>query len=131
MKEFEVRIEGPTPAGGAYAIGRFSFNGTPCRPKQANEVLTTEYSASGDIIATTYGVQTPEEPPPTAVSAVPSIDDELSTLQTALTRTEYLREPKYRRLMLQFAQIVWEKAETPDQRERVRELLAARDMSLP
>jgi hypothetical protein len=50
-----LRTEGPTPAGGAYAIGYFrDAAGNPCPMAQARQVEAIEYDASGKVIARTY-----------------------------------------------------------------------------
>ncbi len=48
----EVRTEGPTPAGGAYAIAYFSRDGVPVDQSAATHVEITEYAADGTPIQT-------------------------------------------------------------------------------
>lgn len=51
----QMRREGPTPAGGAYSIASFSFNGNPCPPDKADGVEITEYAQDGAVVLRTYG----------------------------------------------------------------------------
>lgn len=52
----EERVEGPTPAGGAYAIAMFmKANGTPCVKEHAEQMEITEYDKSGKVLMRTYG----------------------------------------------------------------------------
>ena len=51
----ETRTEGPTPAGGAYAIAYwFDSDGRPCEPADARSVEVVEYDEAGHAIARTY-----------------------------------------------------------------------------
>ena len=50
----EVSTEGPTPAGGAYAIAIFSRAGVPVDQSEATQVEITEYEANGTPIQNTY-----------------------------------------------------------------------------
>jgi len=54
------RVEGPTPAGGAYSIGSYSHNGTPVEPRYANGLTIVEYDANGQVLNTTFGTCTPD-----------------------------------------------------------------------
>ena len=56
----EERIIGPTPAGGDYAVARFSCDGKPVEKDQATEVEIIEYSADGMEIRRTYGSISPK-----------------------------------------------------------------------
>ena len=50
------RIDGPTPAGGAYAIAYFfDDDGTACPEEDAVEMRIIEYDESDKSIAFTYG----------------------------------------------------------------------------
>jgi hypothetical protein len=58
---FSLRIEGPTPNGGAYAIALFSDeNKVPCPKESAVNVEIYEYDEEGGILLTTYGRYEPE-----------------------------------------------------------------------
>ena len=50
----EVRTEGPTPAGGAYAIALFSRDEVPVDQAEATHVEIIEYAADGTLIKNTY-----------------------------------------------------------------------------
>lgn len=52
----ELRTEGPTPAGGAYAIAYFSRDGVPVDQSDATQVEITEYAADGTPIQRTYAI---------------------------------------------------------------------------
>lgn len=56
MDETEERVEGPTPAGGAYAIAYFlDAGGDPIRREDAVAVEIVEYAVDGSAIRRTYG----------------------------------------------------------------------------
>ena len=55
------RVEGPTPAGGAYSIGSYFHNDTAVAPRFANRLTIVEYDANGQVLNTTFGTSTPEE----------------------------------------------------------------------
>lgn len=55
MANVTERVEGPTPAGGAYAIAIFSRAGVPVPKEQADAAEITEYDAEGRVILRTYG----------------------------------------------------------------------------
>ena len=56
MQKTEERVDGPTPAGGAYAIARFSRDGEAAAKDCATEVELIEYAADGREIQRTYGI---------------------------------------------------------------------------
>jgi hypothetical protein len=57
------RSEGPTPAGGAYAIAHFSNDaGELVAPEAATRVEVTEYDEGGEPIARTYACLDEEAP---------------------------------------------------------------------
>ncbi len=60
----QMRTEGPTPAGGAYAIGSFSYNGVPCERQFANHVEIVEFTTDGRELAWTVGELEPDRPFP-------------------------------------------------------------------
>ncbi len=51
------RIEGPTPAGGAYLIAQYSArDGSPATKANAYNAEVTEYAADGTELSRTYAV---------------------------------------------------------------------------
>ena len=53
----QERIDGPTPAGGVYAIAYFTdVNDQPVAKSKATQVKIFEYDAKGESINRTYGV---------------------------------------------------------------------------
>ncbi len=50
----EERIDGPTPAGGAYAVAVFSRDGQPVEKSEATAVEVVEYAEDGTAISRTY-----------------------------------------------------------------------------
>ena len=58
----QERTEGPTPNGGAYAIGYFKDkDGNPVDKKDAVSVEITEFDAQGESIFRTYATLTPPD----------------------------------------------------------------------
>lgn len=58
----EVRVDGPTPAGGAYSIGTYKNKYCqPCDIEEAAYISIIEYTEDGESIACTLGLV--EHPP--------------------------------------------------------------------
>lgn len=54
------RVEGPTPAGGAYAVAYFSdAKGNPCIKALASSMEIVEFNKKGEEISRTYGTTKP------------------------------------------------------------------------
>lgn len=60
----DERINGPTPAGGDYAIASFFRDGVDVPKEEATEIEITEYSADGRVLKRTYGNRTGGSPDP-------------------------------------------------------------------
>ena len=54
------RTEGPTPAGGAYAVAYFSLDGRPVPQRFANQAEIVEYDEADHVIKRTFGTMTPQ-----------------------------------------------------------------------
>jgi hypothetical protein len=54
------RTEGPTPAGGAYAVAYFSHDGRPVPQRFANQAMIVEYDEADTEIMRTLGTMTPQ-----------------------------------------------------------------------
>ena len=69
--------EGPTPAGGAYAIAVFmDDHGRAVDKEQATRVGVTEYTAEGERIQETWAYLCPEPPQnPAGTPPVPAVDE--------------------------------------------------------
>lgn len=56
LPDFSRRIEGPTPAGGAYAIGYFrDAAGDPCPESEAASIEIVEFTRDGRVVGRTHG----------------------------------------------------------------------------
>jgi hypothetical protein len=61
--ETSTRTEGPTPAGGAYAVAYWrDAQGDPCPRSEAVAAEIVEYDEDGNAIARTYADLKPKEP---------------------------------------------------------------------
>ena len=76
------RSEGPTPAGGAYAICFYSYDGQPVSARFANQMTIVEYDEDGEVLNTTFGVTTPQAALPSA-GPFPEFDEVRPDLQGA------------------------------------------------
>jgi hypothetical protein len=83
------RVEGPTPAGGAYAVAHFSYDGRPVPKRFANQITIIEYDARDQVLNTTFGFTSPDEAMP-STEPLPEFDEARPDLGGAATAAAML-----------------------------------------
>lgn len=83
------RVEGPTPAGGAYAIAHFSYDGRPVPRRLANQMTIIEYDEHDQVLNTTFGIIPPKEAMP-STEPLPEFDDARPDLGDAVAAAALL-----------------------------------------